>query len=145
MLYVNSAGTALAPGAHALLLSGKVPAGASMEFLNSQAPTFEEWLKTHPPKTDTERELQALVSAMFAVESPTQALYAPKGVPPERLAALREAFAQASKDSSVKAKWLRLGIPPERTFTHEEILENLSTVVADLGRVRQLLGVTATP
>jgi hypothetical protein len=103
LLYVNSAGTALVPGARLLLLSGKVPTGASMEFMNSLAPTFDEWLKTHSPKTDAERELLALVSAMFAVESPTQGLYAPKGVPAERVAALREAFAKAAADPSAQA------------------------------------------
>jgi tripartite-type tricarboxylate transporter receptor subunit TctC len=136
--YTNSAGTAIVPGAHPLLMSGKAPAGSPLKFLDS-IPTLDEWVKTYQAKTPDQKKMLDLAVGLFATDAPNGALYAPPGAPPERMAALREAFATVVKDPTVQETWLKIGVPAGQYFTAEQIQEFLKTTISDLPRIRELL------
>ncbi len=137
--YVNSAGDALVPGAYPLILSGPAPKGSPMKFLNDMAPTLADWVKTYKTTSDDQKKLLDLAVGLFATDAPNEALYAPAGTPPERLAALREAFAKAVQDPAVQEAWLKIGLPPGEVFIGDDITAFLKTTVSDLPAIRNLL------
>jgi hypothetical protein len=142
-IFVNSAGTADVPAAHPLLLSGKLPAGSPMAYLNSEAPTLAEFAKSNPPATEAERETMAITQQLFAEDIPTEATFAPAGVPAARLAVLRNAFAEAAAEPAVVSAWLKLGLP-DKYFSASAVSQYVQSSLSDVSGVQAKLGLNAS-
>jgi hypothetical protein len=142
-IFVNSAGTANVPGALPLVLSGKIPAKSPEAYLNNEAPTLADFAKDNPPKTATERETMALTQELFAEDIPSEATFAPAGVPKARLAALRDAFAKAAAKSAVVSAWLKLGLPA-KYFSYTAIDQYLHSVLTNVSAIQAKLGLSTS-
>ncbi len=139
--YTNSAGTGLTPGALPLLLSGEAPEGSPMKFLNQMAPTLADWAKTYTPATEDQKKMLDIAIGMFSTDVPYEAMFAPAGVRPEQLAALREAFGKAVVDPAVQEGWLKIGLQPNRYFAGDDI-DAFLRKGSDVQEIRRLLDIT---
>ncbi len=73
---------------------------------------------------------------------PWSALYAPKGTPPEIVAALARATQKVMNLPETRARMMQLGLDP-RTMGPDELREFMKTEKAKWGQVIRAAGITA--
>jgi hypothetical protein len=100
---LNAGQTGFIPGLKPLLSMGGVPKISTVYSLFSPIPTIDSYVAEHPLKTKTEQKAFATNAVIQDQTAPNFAFFEPPGTPMKYVLALRDAFAAAYKNPTIKS------------------------------------------